>query len=65
MHALRELDAYFRDLLNRDEYAGVSAMLRHYPGDDVTVVLLSNMEDGVWDPVWEMHEIVAPGHSRG
>jgi CubicO group peptidase (beta-lactamase class C family) len=38
--------------------AGVSAMLRHYPGDNVTVVLLSNMEDGVWDPVWQVHEAV-------
>jgi CubicO group peptidase (beta-lactamase class C family) len=31
--------------------AGVSAILRHYPQQDITVVLLSNMEDGVWDPI--------------
>jgi len=29
--------------------AGVSALLRYYPARDLTVVLLSNMEDGVWE----------------
>jgi hypothetical protein len=25
------------------------------------VVLLSNMEDGVWEPVWKIHELVVEG----
>lgn len=41
--------------------AGVSAMLRHYPEHDVNVVLLSNMEDGVWEPVRKVHEVVMAG----
>jgi len=41
--------------------AGVSAMLRYYPAGDVTVVLLSNMEDGVWEPVRTVHEAVMEG----
>ncbi|MGD8397700.1 MAG: serine hydrolase domain-containing protein [Anaerolineae bacterium] len=45
--------------------AGVSAMLRHYPADDVTVVLLSNMEDGAWDPVWQVHEAIMARSSEG
>lgn len=34
---------------------GVSAYLRHYPAQDLTVVLLSNREDGVWEPMGEIH----------
>jgi CubicO group peptidase (beta-lactamase class C family) len=36
--------------------AGVSAVLRHFPNADISVVLLSNMEAGVWDPIWKIHE---------
>ncbi len=36
--------------------AGCSAYLRYYPGSDITVILLSNMMDGVWDPIWFVHE---------
>jgi hypothetical protein len=25
------------------------------------VVILSNMEDGVWKPVWKIHEMVVTG----
>lgn len=38
--------------------AGVSAVMRYYPGQDTNVVLLSNMEDGAWDPVWKIHEVL-------
>lgn len=38
--------------------AGVSGVLRHYPGLDLTVVLLSNLEEGVWEPVWWVHDEV-------
>jgi CubicO group peptidase (beta-lactamase class C family) len=38
--------------------AGVSGLIRHFPDQDITVTLLSNMEDGVWDPIWKIHELV-------
>jgi hypothetical protein len=28
---------------------------------DIAITLLSNMEDGVWDPVWKIHEMVVDG----
>ena len=40
------------------EKDGVSAVLRHYLSDDVTVVLLSNMESGAWEPIRRVHEAV-------
>ena len=41
--------------------AGVSALIRHYPGLDVNVVLLSNLEEGVWEPVWKIHDLIISG----
>jgi CubicO group peptidase (beta-lactamase class C family) len=38
--------------------AGASAMLRHYPRPDLTVVVLSNLEDGAWAPVRKIHELI-------
>ena len=38
--------------------AGVSGVIRHFPQRDLSVVILSNMEDGVWEPIWEIHERV-------
>lgn len=38
--------------------AGVSGLIRYFPERDINVVLLSNMEDGVWEPVWKIHELV-------
>jgi CubicO group peptidase (beta-lactamase class C family) len=40
---------------------GVSGLIRHFPDQDITVALLSNMEDGAWDPVWTIHEMVVEG----
>jgi CubicO group peptidase (beta-lactamase class C family) len=40
---------------------GVSGLVRHFPDQDITVTLLSNMEDGAWDPVWKIHEMVVKG----
>jgi hypothetical protein len=40
---------------------GVSGLIRHFPDQDIAVTLLSNMEDGVWDPVWKIHEMVIEG----
>jgi CubicO group peptidase (beta-lactamase class C family) len=48
---------YQKDGIN----AGVSAVIRHFPTQDINVILLSNMMDGVWDPVWKVHELVVEG----
>jgi CubicO group peptidase (beta-lactamase class C family) len=39
--------SYWKEGIN----AGVSGMLRHYPAHDLTLVLLSNREDGAWEPL--------------
>ena len=41
--------------------AGVSAIMRYFPDQDINVVLLSNMEDGVWEPVSKIHDRVMAG----
>lgn len=38
--------------------AGVSGLIRHYPAQDTSVVLLSNMMEGVWEPVNQIHQWV-------
>jgi CubicO group peptidase (beta-lactamase class C family) len=57
INARGEVDFYQKDGVN----AGVSAIIRHYPDRDVNVVLLSNMEEGVWEPVWEVHRLMEGG----
>jgi CubicO group peptidase (beta-lactamase class C family) len=42
--------------------AGVSGLIRHFPDQDINVVLLANMEGAVWKPVWKIHEMVVAGH---
>jgi len=41
--------------------AGVSGLIRHFPQQDVTIVLLSTMEDGVWKPAWWLHKRIVSG----
>jgi len=41
--------------------AGVSGAMRYFPEQDINLVILSNMEEGVWDPVWKIHELVVDG----
>jgi len=41
--------------------AGTSCVLRHYPGRDLTLVILSNLEDGAWEPRRAIHEAVMAG----
>ena len=41
--------------------AGVSAIVRHYPARDLTLVILSNLEDGAWDPGRRLHDDVVAG----
>ncbi len=38
--------------------AGISGLIRHFPDRDISIVLLSNREDGVGDAVWHIHEMV-------
>ncbi len=45
--------------------AGVSGIIRHFPDRDINVVILSNMENGVWEPVWEVHKLVVAGDLDG
>lgn len=39
--------------------AGTSAVLRHYPSIETTVVVLSNMQDGAWQPAEMIHSALA------
>jgi hypothetical protein len=41
--------------------AGVSGLVRHYPKEDLNVVLLSNMENGAWEPARKIHEMMVAG----
>lgn len=41
--------------------AGVSGAMRYFPEQDINVVILSNMEEGVWGPIWKIHELVVAG----
>ncbi|HEY0755449.1 MAG TPA: serine hydrolase domain-containing protein [Ktedonobacteraceae bacterium] len=38
--------------------AGTSAVLRHYPARDINVVLLANIQDGVWEPLKTIHRLL-------
>ncbi len=38
--------------------ASVSGVIRHFPQADINVILLSNMEEGVWKPIWKIHEMI-------
>jgi CubicO group peptidase (beta-lactamase class C family) len=48
------VDFYQKEGIN----TGVSAIISHYPAQDINVVLLSNMENGVWKPIWKLHEFI-------
>jgi len=41
--------------------AGASGLIRHYPGRDLTVAILSNLEEGAWEPINVVHEMVVSG----
>jgi CubicO group peptidase (beta-lactamase class C family) len=45
-----EMDGRLRYLGKEGINAGVSAMARHYPDPGLDVVLLSNMQQGIWEP---------------
>lgn len=37
---------------------GASGMVRHYPDQNITIALLSNMMDGAWQPIRKIHDMV-------
>ncbi len=41
--------------------AGASAVIRHYPDEDVNVVLLANTQMGAWEPLRAAHRLVTAG----
>ena len=41
--------------------AGVSAVIRHYPDQNINVVLLANIREGVWEPVRTIHRLLKAG----
>ncbi|MCJ7433346.1 MAG: beta-lactamase family protein [Anaerolineales bacterium] len=43
------------------ENAGVSGMIRHYPKQDLSLVILCNMESAAWDPAWYVHDMAVNG----
>ena len=45
--------------------AGVSGVIRHFPAQDINVIILSNMMSGVWKPVWRIHGMVTDGQFGG
>jgi CubicO group peptidase (beta-lactamase class C family) len=38
--------------------AGVSAVIRHYPEQDINVILLANIIDGAWEPIKTIHHLL-------
>jgi len=38
--------------------AGVSGMVRYFPKNDINVIILANMEEAAWKPIWHIHEMV-------
>ncbi|MCL4879239.1 MAG: beta-lactamase family protein [Anaerolineae bacterium] len=49
-----EVVFYQKDGIN----AGVSGIVRYYPAHDINIVILSNLMDGVWSPIWKIHELI-------
>jgi CubicO group peptidase (beta-lactamase class C family) len=38
---------------------GVSGLIRHYFDTDINVVILSNMEQGAWEPIRKIHRVIS------
>ncbi|MEN4010444.1 MAG: serine hydrolase domain-containing protein [Chloroflexota bacterium] len=38
--------------------AGVSAVIRYFPAEDISVTILSNMKSGAWNPIWDIHNLI-------
>jgi CubicO group peptidase (beta-lactamase class C family) len=49
-----ETDFYEKEGVN----VGVGGVVRHYPALDMNVILLANMENVAWQPIWKIHELI-------
>lgn len=49
-----DLLSYWKEGIN----VGASAILQHFPKQDVTLVVLSNLEEGAWEPIEEVFRLV-------
>jgi CubicO group peptidase (beta-lactamase class C family) len=49
-----ELVSYWKEGIN----VGASGILQHFPKQDVTLVVLSNLEEGAWGPIEEVFKVV-------
>lgn len=41
--------------------AGVSAVIRHYPDQDINVIILANLQNGAWEPRRMIHHLLMAG----
>ena len=51
-----------RNYYKEGHNAGVSAIVRYYPADQLDVVVLSNSADGAWEPVREIDDRLSAGN---
>lgn len=49
-----ELRSFYKDGIN----TGASAIVRYYPATNLTVAVLSNSEDGAWDPITAIDDAI-------
>lgn len=54
-----ECVCYWKEGMN----VGASAVLRHYPASQVTLVVVSSMENGAWEPIDKVDEMLGVGHA--
>jgi acylphosphatase len=40
---------------------GVSAVIRHYPDQDINVVILANIQNSAWEPLRKIHGLLKVG----
>ena len=55
-----EIEKYWKEGMN----VGASGILRHYPRSELTLAILSSMEDGAWDPLDEVDRMLGVAWSR-
>jgi Beta-lactamase len=55
-----EVSCYWKEGIN----VGASGALSHYPAQDVTVAVLSNMENGAWEPIKTIERLVTSPDPR-
>ena len=54
-----ECACYWKEGMN----VGASAVLRYYPSSRITLVVLSNMEDGAWEPIHRVDDMLGVAHA--